>query len=189
MIQTQNKILAIVGLAGSGKTEAVKIAKNSGRFPTHIYFPEIVFEKLKKRNMPISEANERMIREELRKEHGMAVMAKLNLEKIKKGIKIGNVLIESMYSMEEYELLKKEFGDIFYVLAVYTPQKTRMERLTNRPERPLSKEEVESRDISQINNLHQAGPIALADFTVQNEGTMEELKECIENDIKFLVGQ
>ncbi len=188
MIKTQNKILAIVGLAGSGKTEAVRIAKNSGRFPTHIYFPEIVFEELQKRNMSISEANERIIREELRKEHGMAVMAKLNLEKIKKGIEIGNVLIESMYSMEEYELLKKEFGDDFYVLAVYTSQKTRMERLANRPERPLSKVEVESRDISQINNLHQAGPIALADFTVQNEGTMAELKEKVGNTIDSLIG-
>ena len=41
--------------------------------------------------------------------------------------------------------------------------------------RPLKEEELISRDYSQIENLHQAGPIARADWTVVNEGSKEDL--------------
>jgi len=42
------------------------------------------------------------------------------------------------------------------------------ERLKQRPKRPFSKEQTQSRDYAQIENLHQAGPIAYADFHIIN---------------------
>ena len=36
-------------------------------------------------------------------------------------------------------------------------------------------DQLNSRDISQIENLHQAGPIARADWMITNEGSKEEL--------------
>jgi len=46
--------------------------------------------------------------------------------------------------------------------------------------RPLSSQEVDSRDKSEIENLHKAGPIAIADFTINNEGNLNDLKNTID---------
>jgi dephospho-CoA kinase len=82
--------------------------------------------------------------------------------------------------------MKKEFGDSFKVLAIYTSPEIRIKRMENRPVRPLTREEAISRDYSQIENLHQAGPIARADFMVVNEGTKEELYKEIDKIISKL---
>ena len=46
----------------------------------------------------------------------MGGYAILNIPKIKKLLKGGNVLIESLYSWEEYLEMKEEFSDSFNVL-------------------------------------------------------------------------
>ena len=56
------------------------------------------------------------MREDLRKEFGMGVMAIKSIDKIKDFLKISNVVVESLYSWEEYKILNKEFGDSFKLL-------------------------------------------------------------------------
>lgn len=170
----QNKLLAIVGLAGAGKTESTEHIIKKTSWP-RVYLGQAVMDEVKKRGMEISEANERAVREEMRAKLGMGAMAILNLPAIKKYRESSNVLIESLYSWEEYTKLKEEFGENFKVLAVYTSFATRVARMKNRPVRPLNEENLKSRDYSQIENLHQAGPIARADWTIVNEGSREDL--------------
>ena len=98
-----------------------------------------------------------------------------------------NILVESLYSWEEYLEFKNEFGDDFKVLAVYSSPETRIKRLSNRSHRPLTREEVTSRDYSQIENLHQAGPIARADFTVINEGEMNDIYTQLDQAVSKLI--
>lgn len=178
-------ILAIVGLPGAGKTEATKYVMEKTGWPK-VYFGDATFEELKKRNLPITEANERQVREDFRKQYGMAAYAILNLPKIKDLAQKSNVILESLYSWEEYETMKKEFGDAFRVLAIYSSTDTRQKRMAGRKERPLTAEEFVSRDFSQIGNLHQAGPIARADHTVINEGSLEELHKDIDKILNTL---
>ena len=52
-----------------------------------------------------------MVREDLRKIHGMAAYAILNLPKFDELMKIGNVIADGLYSFEEYKILKEHFGD------------------------------------------------------------------------------
>lgn len=186
-MQKPNIILAIVGLPGSGKTEVTQACLQSGLFPTHIYLPHFVFEELDRKGLPHTQEFERPVRERLRAEHGMGVMAKLNIPQMVAGFEKGNVLLESMYSTEEYEIVKERFGDAFKVLAVYAPQSLRIERLKRRPKRPLTAAEVITRDMSQIKNTNQAGPIALADYTIINVGiTLEELKQEVKKALQTL---
>lgn len=166
-------IVAIVGMPGSGKTEATKFFINKGF--GRVYFGDITFEEMKRRNLEINETNERKIREEIRKKHGMAAYAVLSLPKIRKFYKKGNVVIESLYSWDEYKVVKNEFGNNFKVLAVYAPPQMRYARLKTRPLRPFTKEEAQSRDWAQIENLAIAGPIAMADYMILNTGTLEDL--------------
>jgi dephospho-CoA kinase len=180
-------ILAIVGLPGSGKTEVMEYMMKKTGWPK-VYFGEITFDEMKIRGLDVNEKNEREVREDLRAKFGLLVYAKRIIEKIKNLPSSQSVLVESLYSWEEYLEFKKEFGDDFIVLATYASPNTRINRLVNRPVRPLKKEEVISRDYSQIENLHQAGPIARADFTVMNEGDKKsmylQLDEIAKNILK-----
>ncbi len=179
-------ILAIVGLAGAGKTEATEYVFKKTNWPK-VYFGQIVLDEVKNRGMEINEANERTVREDLRKNHGMAAMAILSAPKIKELAAVSpHVLVESMYSWEEYAVLKREFGENFKVLAIFASPQTRTARMAVRPIRPLTSQELESRDYSQIENLHQAGPIARADWMVVNEGSKEELYQKIDAVIEAL---
>jgi len=171
---TNNTILGVVGLAGAGKTEASQHLVQKTKWPK-IHFGDITAQGLKELKLEITEANERTFREEMRAVYGMAAYAILNLAKIKELAATSSVVVESLYSWEEYLILKKEFGESFKVLAVCASPAQRSKRLQARALRPLAPEEFESRDISQIENLHQAGPIARADFTVVNEGERSEL--------------
>jgi len=168
------QLLAIVGLPGSGKSEVVKLVEERGF--AKIYFGGMTIEKLKEENLEVNEQNERMMREKLRRDHGMAAYATLNLPKIKAALLKGSVVIDGLYSWEEYLVLKKEFPEMV-VVAVCASPKTRSTRLASRPIRPLTPEQVQSRDYAQIENLHQAGPIAMADFTIVNEGDLADVEK------------
>jgi len=168
-----NKIIAVIGMCGSGKSEAVKFFEQHGY--KKIYFGGIVMEEMKHLGLEVNEANERMARENLRKEFGMGAMAVKSLLKIEEFYKTGNVVIESLYSWDEFKIVKDKFGDSFKLLTIFTIKSLRYKRLAKRPFRPLTEEEARSRDYSEIEKLDKGGPIAFADYLVINDGTLDEL--------------
>jgi dephospho-CoA kinase len=170
-----NKVVAIVGMAGSGKSEVARIFEDHGFL--RVRFGDITDEEMKRRSLARNEANERYCRELLRKELGMAAYAILNQPRIDAALKKASVVADGLYSWEEYLSFKSYFGDNFYVVAVYACPRTRYSRLACRPERPLNPEEAASRDKSEIENLNKGGPIAMADFTIVNETDLENLKK------------
>lgn len=176
-------LLAIVGLPGSGKTEATEYILKKTGWPK-VYFGDVTFAEMKKRGLSVSEENERTVREEIRKEYGMGAYALLSLPKIKELFASSSVVLESLYSWEEYLAIKNEFGDEFKVLAIYASPAARCARMKKRKIRPLTDAEFLSRDYSQIENLHQAGPIARADVTVINEGNLDDLHRNLNEVLK-----
>src|SRR5579864_489526 len=167
-----NRLVATVGMPGAGKSEVVKFFED--QHYAKVYFGGIVLDHLKVENLEINETNEKMMREKLREIHGMAAMAKLALPKIETALRQDPVIIDGLYSWEEYLVLKEKFPTL-QVVAVYAPFEVRAARLAQRKVRPLSADEVRSRDQAQIEKLHTAGPIAMADWTLINTGTREEL--------------
>ncbi|MEO8511918.1 MAG: AAA family ATPase [Ignavibacteria bacterium] len=170
-----NKIIAVIGMCGSGKSEAVKFFVESGY--KRVYFGEVVMNEMKRLGLEVNEQNERATRENLRKEFGMGAMAVKSLPVIKEFMNHSNVVIESLYSWEEFKILKKEFGEAFKLLNIYTTKALRYERLAKRPFRPLTNEESMSRDLSEIEKLDKGGPIAYADYMIMNDGSLEEMNE------------
>ena len=171
---SKRQIVAIVGLPGSGKTEVIEYLIKKLSWPK-IYLGDATFEELKKRGLVVSEKNERMAREGLREKYGMACYALWAIKKIKELKSTQNILIESLYSWDEYLEFKKAFNEEFSVVAIYASPKMRYARLGKRPVRPLTPEEARSRDFAQIGNIAQAGPIAIADWTVMNDGSRQNL--------------
>lgn len=176
----KNIVLAIVGLAGTGKSELTKLVTTTYEF-TPIYFGGCILKELQRRQLEPTSQNERLVREELRANRGMHVIAELSYPEIQSAlIQAENVVIDGLYSASEYEYLKNRLSNEFFVLAVHASKKLRYERLASRVVRPLSPEEVDSRDYFEIKNLEKCEPIVLADYHVVNENSIDELAQAIE---------
>jgi len=168
------KVISVVGMAGSGKSEVAGVFERDGF--AMVRFGDITDEQIKKRGLELNEENERHVRQQLRDEHGMAAYAKLNLPRIDAALKSLNVVVDGLYSWEEYTLLKSRYGDGFHLVAVWASPRTRYARLARRRIRPLTAEEAVSRDIAEIENTNKGGPIAMADFTIINEWSLQDLE-------------
>ena len=167
------KIVSVVGMTGSGKSEVAARFENNGF--TRIRFGDVTDEEVKKRGLSLTEENERMVRESLREEHGMDVYARLNKPRIDTVLIDSNVVIDGLYSWEEYLFLKEEYGDNLCVVAVWSSPEIRYSRLIARQNRGLTHEEAASRDRAEIENVNKGGPIAMADYTIINESSIEYL--------------
>ncbi|MBI2146967.1 AAA family ATPase [Candidatus Woesearchaeota archaeon] len=177
--------IALVGLPGSGKSTAAEILEKKGF--ARIRFGDAVDEELKKKGWPRNEQNEKLVREELRDTYGMHAFALLNLPRIKAAEAKGkNVVIDGMRSLEEYEYLKEELNDLVVVVAVHASRELRHARLASRKERPLAKQEAESRDKDEVEKSNCLGPIARADATITNDGSPEHLRQQIDAVLQAL---
>ena len=178
------KVVAIVGMAGSGKSEVARLFVERGF--TRIRFGDITDEEIRRRGLELNEANERSVRELLRQEHGMSAYAQLNLPRIDSTLKNSDVVIDGLYSWEEYTFLKSHYGDSLYLVAVWASPKMRYERLGQRAERRLTPRETFERDRTEIENLNKGGPIAMAEFTIVNDLSLEKLTQQVESMIAEL---
>ena len=169
------KVVSIVGMTGAGKSEVSRVFEENGFI--RIRFGDVTDKEMRRRGLEPSEENERFIRELLRQEHGPAAYTKLNLLRIEQALNSSDVVIDGLYSWEEYIYLKVRYGEDLYLVAVWSSPKTRYARLTGRSDRRLALEEAISRDRAEIENIAKGGPIAMADFTIINESSLENLKK------------
>ena len=178
------KVVAVVGMAGAGKTEVARLFEKEGF--TRIRFGDITDEEVRKQGLKLNEENERHVREALRKKYGMEAYAMLNLSRIDLALKQTPVVIDGLYSWEEYAFLQNYYRDSFCVVAVWASPRTRYARLSNRGERPLTEDEAASRDMAEVEGINKSGPIAMADFTILNESTLNDLKREVKKTISVL---
>ena len=175
-------IIAIVGMCGSGKSIASDYLEEKGY--KKVYFGGVTMEVLKEKGLEVTPENEKMIRENLRKENGMGAYAKILLPRIKEYAKESPTVLDGLYSWDEYKILKEELGDNITLVAIITTKSLRYERLKIREIRPLTKKEAEKRDIAEIENLAKGGPIAFADYFINNDGNISSYKKQLENIIE-----
>jgi dephospho-CoA kinase len=167
------KVVSVVGMAGAGKSEVARLFERKGF--ARIRFGDVTDDEVRKRGLELNEENERSVRELLRKEHGMAAYARLNLPRIETALETSNVVIDGLYSWEEYIFLKDHFGEDMCLVAVWSSPATRYARLDRRRKRPLTPDEAAGRDRAEIEKLNKGGPIAIADFLVINESGLDDL--------------
>lgn len=168
------RILAIVGMPGAGKTEAVTYLRDAKKMP-YVRFGELTDEGVKTLGLPLTPENERFVREKLRAEFGMAAYAiklKPKIDALLEGH--DTIAVDGLYSWEEYTYLSKKYQGLVLV-HIFAERAIRYERLAHRTVRPFSERECLTRDFTEIEKLNKGGPIAMADYLIHNSGTREDL--------------
>jgi len=162
----EGKMLAFVGMPGSGKSTASAFLQKKG-IP-FVRLGDLTDETVKQMGLPLNPENEKLAREKLRAEHGMAVYALKAEPKIRSLLESHSVIaLDGLYSWEEYVFLKKLFAQLT-VIHIYAEPEVRYKRLAGRAVRPVSPEQARSRDLSELEKLNKGGPIAIADYMIEN---------------------
>ena len=180
MNQEEPRALALVGMPGSGKTLCARHLESKGCF--QLRFGAVVENEVRRRGWELNPTNERIVREELRRQDGMAAMARRSLPALQAALRQHRrIVIDGLYSFSEYKLLRAELGAPLILVAVVAARHLRYERLASRLVRPLTSTEAQQRDMREIEKLEKGGPIAMADYSLLNDGPPEDLLERLDS--------
>lgn len=177
------KIIALVGMPGSGKGTCTDYLHEAYGFPV-IHFGSMVYEEVQRRGLD-NVKDEQFVREDMRKTEGPAVMAIHAAKKADKLLKESAqvVVFDGLYSWSEYKYLSEQYGDDLLVIAVAAPRAERYRRILARNDSHrtyTSADQIKDRDIAEIENLEKGGPIAFADYTISNDELVEVLPQKLE---------
>lgn len=181
-----NKVVALVGMCGSGKSIACDYYEKKGY--KKVYFGGVVLEEIKRLGLEVTPENEKTVRNQLRTDFGMAAMAIKSLPKIEEYIKTDNVIIDGLYSWDELVVLKEKYPELV-VIAIVVDKQIRYNRLANRDVRPFSNEDAKKRDLNEIENMAKGGPIVYADYYILNNGDMDNYNKDLDRITKLIEGE
>lgn len=179
------KIIAFVGLAGSGKSTAVDHLTEKG-YPK-VYFGGIFYEAMKEAGFtPGNWPEENKFRVDIRAREGNDFVVNRAVKQLNNLIDAGQhrLIADGIYSWTEYKVMKHAFPGELTVIAVVAPKHLRHRRSADRPERPLTPAEVDDRDWREIEDIEKGGPIAIADYFVMNDKDPEDLYRQVDAVLK-----
>lgn len=142
-----------------------------------MYFGGVVFDAMKQAGIEITPESERAFRVSFREEHGKDVVVNRIIDQITRLADAGQhrIIADGVYTWTEYKALQHAFSGNLIVAAVVAPRHLRYHRLAQRPIRPFTAQESYDRDVHEIENIEKAGPIAIADHFIINDGSVEKL--------------
>jgi len=188
MAHTSPTLIALVGMPGSGKGTCTDHISEKYNLPL-VHFGDMMYEEVQRRGLD-NVKDEKFVREDMRAKEGPAVIAKMVAKKAEGYIANGAhaIVLDGLYSWSEYKYLRDKFGEGLIVIAVAAPRQTRYERVLARTDghrKYTSAEQVETREIDEIEHLEKGGPIAFADYTLVNdregkENLLRQVDELIE---------
>lgn len=180
------KILAVVGMSGSGKSVIVDYLTKKG-YPK-VYFGGMIYKEMEKRGISRTEdgESEKKFREEIRQTEGKDWVVRQVIAEVKDLIAAGQkrIILDGVYSWTEYVTLKHEFPKQLTFLAIVVNKHIRYERVAKRPGRSFDGNAIRERDRSEIENLEKGGPIVAADYYILNNGTIEDSEHDLEKILK-----
>ena len=174
------RVVGFTGMPGSGKSEAMEVAKARGL--TVVRMGDMIWEEVERQGLPRDAKHVGQVADAMRKAHGMDVWARRTVERVRevaanaKGSR--PILIDGLRNHEEVETLRRELGHDFRLVAIHTDPDKRFDRMQRRARADDSTDlaVLRERDEREL-SWGIARTIALADEMVVNDGTLEEFRE------------
>ncbi len=178
-------LIGITGTLGSGKGTAAECLINKGfkHYSSSGYLTEL----LKEKGLPINRDEMHEMGNYLRRIFGQGEVVRRLLKRWETEGK-PNAVMESLRDAGEIKEIKKQGG---IVIAIVAEQKTRYERISARKgeKDDVSYEEFQKQEQKELNDpkgMQLSKCIAMADYKIKNNGTIQELNEQIEKIIQEL---
>ena len=179
-------LIGITGTDGAGKGSVVDLLVQRYGF-VHYSVRQFILEHINAAGLPQTRAQMRLTANELRARHGndfIVTQALIAMERDN----VESAVVESIRAVAEVETLKARGG---VLLAVDADQQIRYERIQARSsesdkvtlEEFIAQEELEKND-PDPNGMQKAAVMELADVTIENNGSMEELLAAVESFVK-----
>jgi predicted RNA binding protein with dsRBD fold (UPF0201 family)/dephospho-CoA kinase len=178
-------VIGFVGFPGSGKSEATTIAQTKGF--VSVAMGDVVRSHMNKSRIQLSERNVGTIANKLRADHGMDVIAKMCIPVVH-GLTSQKVVIDGIRGIAEVNAFKEEFKGDFKLISIIAGPTVRFKRVKgrNRPDDALSLQRFEEKDERELAwGLKEA--LEAAEYSIQNEGTLEELNSNVSRLLEKLV--
>ena len=168
----------------SGKTEAVRIAKEQG-IPV-VRMGDLVWEETKAQGLDLTERNVGSVAHEMRNKYGNDIWAQKTVEKIKEMTPADLFLIDGIRTLDEVSYFKRTISEDFILIAVDTSDETRYKRAKarGREDDTVDINVMRERDRRELGwGLGEV--IAAADIVLVNEHDLEQFR----NEISTVFGR
>lgn len=179
-------LIGITGTNGAGKGAVVEYlvaAKGFSRYSGR----SIILEAIHAKGLTPKRSAMRDVANELRKEHGPGYIMERLYDMAKNDT---NAVLESVRTIGEAEFLKSKGAKL---IAVDAKKETRYERILsmNHDEKPLSFQDfelMENREMASSEpwDMNVFGVMQLADARIENDGTLAELHEKVDQALTTL---
>jgi dephospho-CoA kinase len=170
-------LIGLTGTNGAGKGEVAAHLKDRGY--AYLSLSDILREELAARGLEAARDNLIRIGNELRAAHGPDILARRTMDRVR-----GPSAIDSIRNPREVEFFRKQTG--FVLLAVCAPIELRYQRVRarGRDESAVTLEEFRRKEALEMagdeTDQQLAICMAMADRSIVNDGTIEELRRKVE---------
>ncbi len=171
------RLIGLTGTNGSGKGEAAAYFQKRGY--AYVSLSDVIRDALEKDGLPVTRDNLIHRGNQMRETQGADVLARRVMQTIN-----GKTVVDSIRNPQEVEYLRRQ--DDFILLAIDAPVEMRFERTKARGREEsastlqefIAKEAEEMTDRQTRQQLSNC--IKLADFKIENDGTLEDLYHKLE---------
>lgn len=173
------KVLAIVGMPGSGKSEAATVAAEHG-IPV-VTMGDVIREVSRERGRGSTEEALGEVATALREEAGPAAVADRSIPQIETHLENHDVvLVDGVRGIAEVERFEEAFDDSFQLVSIEAPFEIRLDRIRKRGRDPSAdgRADLQRRD-SRERGYGMDEAMDHADVTVHNTGGLEEFRAFI----------
>jgi dephospho-CoA kinase len=169
------KVVGVVGMPASGKSEAARLARDEG-VPV-VTMGDVIRDEVERRGLEPTDGNMGRVATALREEEGEDAVARRCADEIReKNSPV--VVVDGLRSDDEADYFRDEFGEGFVLVAVEAPFETRLGRVRDRDrdDDMATADELRERDEREL-GYGMGDAIENADVRIDNDSSLNEFRD------------
>lgn len=172
-------LIAVTGLAGAGKTTAIRHLE-AGGIGRQIYVGAYIQAEVRRRNLEVTAENESIVRDDMRRLFGRDVFANMVVRELGNSVPQEHLLLDAIYVREEADCYRQKLGMQIVILGLEADFELRAERLARRPNRSLTRQQLRDRDTYECETLRIHEVVAAADHRLVNDRDLANFKRMLD---------